>query len=291
MYEVLKEMNKEVKVVCPTRLGDVCKFLKNFEKIETVDFTTLDFSKYDLFIALDSSTWDFASGMEKESSPGIPLVVIDHHKTNLNYGDINLVDATFASASELVYLVFQDWGIDINKDIATSLLTGILGDTGVFKFPSTTSRTLEIAGNLISLGANKDEIILNIVFTVEIDRFRFWGEVLKRMAFDDKYRFAWSAIPYEVYEPYQDIVGLKESAATLFFQSVKDSNFGVIMVEQEKGKLHVSLRSRTGLDVSKIAIELGGGGHRYAAGGGVKDLPFDQAVEKVLEICRKYAEA
>lgn len=61
------------------------------------------------------------------------------------------------------------------------------------------------------------------------------------------------------------------------------------MIEEEKGTLNVSLRSRTGLDVSRIAVDLGGGGHRYASGGAVKGLQFNEAVEKVLEVARKYA--
>lgn len=288
MYQVLKKMRKHVRIICPTEVVDYVAFLKHFDKIEKVNFSTIDYSDFDLFILLDTSTWNFASGKESPR-PNIFTIVIDHHKTNLGYGDMNLLDKKISSAGEILYSVFEDWGVKIDKDIATSLLAGIIGDTGVFRFPGVSPRTLEIAGKLIKKGADKDGIIFNLCFSIEFNQFKFWGEALSNLQLDKKHRFAWIAIPYEVYIKYGGKKGLKESTATKFAQSIKGSNFGIIMVEEEKEKLDISLRSRTGLDVSQIALELGGGGHQYAAGGGVKGLPFDKAVEKVLQIARKFA--
>jgi phosphoesterase RecJ-like protein len=262
--------------------------LADYQKIESIKFSTIDFSKFDLFIVLDSSSWYFASGMKKKDIPNIPLIVIDHHKTNTKFGDLNLIDANVSSTAEILYLVFKDWGIEINKNMATNLLTGIIGDTGVFKFPGTTARTLAIAKELMTKGADKDKIVFHLYFSLGLNQFKFWGEVLRRMQLDKEHKFVWSAIPYETFIKYGGREDLKESAASMFFQSVKGSDFGVVMLEEEKGKLNVSLRSRTGLDVSLIAAKLGGGGHRYAAGGGVEGLSFDKMVEKVLKIVRKF---
>lgn len=288
LYDVLRKMGKSVGMFCPTELYESVKFLKHYDKIKQSDFLKI-YKEYDLFIALDSSSWDFATGIDHKPMNTPFLVVIDHHKTNERYGDINLVDANTSSLAEVLYLIFEDWDIEIDKVLATALLTGIIGDTGAFRFPGTYSSTLEIAGKLMEKGADKDGIIFHIFFSVDPDLLQFWREALGRLEFDKENKFAWTAIPKKIYVKTSGGRKPKESFATKFLQSIKGTDFGVIIVEEEKGKVNVSLRSRTGLDVSRMAVELGGGGHRYAAGGEVEGLEFDAAVEKILRICRKYS--
>lgn len=285
---VLEQMGKKPEIVCVSKIDEAQSFLPGFGKIRVVDFKGIDFSQYDLFLSLDSSTWDYATGMK--NLPSIPIINIDHHRTNDEYGNINLVDKDLVSVAEIMYLLFKDWGVKIDKDVATNLLTGILGDSGVFRFPGTSAKTLEIAGKLMETGADKDRIIFHLCFSYGVEYFKFWGEAFKRMRIDRKGKFAWIAVPYNVFQKYGAKRDFKESTATAFLQSVEGTDFGLIMVEESNGRLGVSLRSRTGLDVSEIALGLGGGGHRYAAGGGVEGLPFKEAVNKVLEICRKYAQ-
>ena len=111
MYEVLKGWGKDVVVVCSSGdLFDNVSFLQGYSKIKKgVDFSKFDFPQYDLFITLDSSNWSMVTGDNEMSVPDIPLVVIDHHKTNPGYGTINLVDINAKSVGEILYLVFQDW--------------------------------------------------------------------------------------------------------------------------------------------------------------------------------------
>ena len=287
---VLEKMGKDVKVVCPTKINSKLEFLGGFDLIkQIVDFSELDYKSFDLFIILDSSSWDFASKMERGNIPPIKIINIDHHKTNEMYGSINLVDSKLVSLSELLYLLFDDWGVNIDKKMANCLLAGIIGDSGAFRFPGTTAKTLEIGAKLISLGADQKEIVFNIYTSIDFEEFKFWGKVMQEMKYDQEFNFVWVAIAYEVFKKYGGKKNYKKDTATTFFQSIRGSDFGIVMVEEEKNKLNVSLRSRTGLDVSKIAVELGGGGHRYASGGGIHGLSFEKAVKKVLNVARKYA--
>jgi phosphoesterase RecJ-like protein len=291
LFAALKNLGKEVEIVCPSKeFPQTTSFLDNFNKIKyPTDFTKFDFSKFDLFVTLDSSSWEMVSGLKGSTPPKLPIVVIDHHKTNTSYGKINLVDDKVTSTGELLYLVLEDWGLEMDESIATPLLTGIIGDTGAFRYVGTGAKTFKIASKLMDLGADKDEIVFHIYHSVSEALLRFWGEVILKMQIDKEHRFTWTAIPYEKYLEMGSLMSGRESAAGLFGEVIEGTDFGVIMVEQEKNRLSVSMRSRTGFDTSKIAVELGGGGHVFASGAKIEGLPFENAVNQVLEVARKYA--
>lgn len=286
MYKALKEMGKDVKVIGPDEILEYYKFLPDIKNLEKIDFSTFDFSSYNLFIVLDSSNWRMAARGDFQR-PKIKTVVIDHHKTNEMFGDINLVDEKLSSCAELVYKLFEDWGVKIDKEIAQVLLTGILADTGIFQYPGANLETFEISQKLMKLGADKDEIIFNIERRIDFAHIKMWGEILRKIQIDHEYKFVWSAVDYETYEKFGKPESAKESAASKFSQNVEGTDFGMIMVEEQKRVLSVSFRSRTGFDVSKVALKLGGGGHIGAAGGKVSGLAFDEAVKKVLDAARE----
>jgi bifunctional oligoribonuclease and PAP phosphatase NrnA len=287
LYAVLTKMGKEVNVICSDAIPVDCKFLPFSEKVVKENFYQFKFSDYDLFVLLDSGSWEMASGKKEIPLPKIPMITIDHHATNDGYGNNNYVDNKKSSTAEMLYLIFEDWKIKIDKDIAQLLLTGIIADTGVFEYPGVTPQTLEIAQKLMEKGADKDLAVLNIFRSVPFDQMKFWGEILRRMEIDEEYNFVWAAIPYTLYEEFGKPLGAKDSAASYFAPIVASTDFGMVMVETEEKLLSVSFRSRTGYDVSKLAQKFGGGGHITAAGARIKDLNFDEAVIKVLETVRK----
>jgi phosphoesterase RecJ-like protein len=287
VYLALTGMGKDVTIVCPSDLPPDVLFLSLTEKIKKIDYLEFDFSKYDLFISLDSGSFDMVTGRKDIEKPKIPIIVIDHHKTNHKYGIINLVDDNVSSTAEMLYLVFEDWKVEIDKDIAQALLTGILADTGVFEYGGVTPRTLGIAQRLMEKGVDKDEITLNVFHSVPFNKVRFWGEILRRIEIEKEHGFVWAAVPHEVYLEYEKPLSAKEMAASLFFQSVEGTDFGMVMVEEQKKVLSISFRSRTNFDVSRVAERLGGGGHKAAAGAKVYGLDFEKAVEKVLIAARE----
>ncbi|MBI2066229.1 bifunctional oligoribonuclease/PAP phosphatase NrnA [Candidatus Woesebacteria bacterium] len=287
LYEVLASFAKDVKVICPDKLPEDLKFLPFSEKVEKIDFEKFDFTPYDLFIVLDSRNAAMVTKKRDMPLPKNKKIVIDHHKTNESFAEINLVDDEISSTAELLYDIFEDWGTGVTKSVAQNLLTGIIADTGVFAYSKVSARTLQIALFLMEKGADKNEIILNIFRSYPFNKVKFWGEILKRMEWDEEHHFVWSAVPYEVYKNFDNPASAKASAASLFAPVIKGTNFGMIMVEEEKGILSISLRGRTDFDVSKIAEKLGGGGHLSAAGAKLYEKDFDAAVLKVLETARK----
>lgn len=292
MSSILEGMGKKVEVVYPHTSYDIPKifyFLDDVKKIQKIDFKTFDFSGFDLFMSLDTSSWDRVCGYKDFKNPVESLIVIDHHTSNVKYGDVNLVDAGVSSTAEIVYKIFEDCELEISKKTAMYLLMGIITDTGAFSHPKVLSQTFIIVQRLMELGADKDLIIREIFRSQEFNLLKFWGEVLTRLEIDESRKFVWSAIPNEVFiQLGRPSVG-KETSASLFSSAVEGTDFGIIMVQEKIGELQVSFRSRTGFDTSKIAIALGGGGHIYASGASVKGLPFDEAVQKVLQTARKFA--
>jgi phosphoesterase RecJ-like protein len=287
MYKVLKNMGKNVDIICPDEVNGEYDFLADKDEIRKVDYSSFDYTSYDLFITLDSSSWNMVTRDKGIEIFDMPIVVIDHHKSNKLYGEVNLVDDKVSSTAEVLFLVFEDWGVELDKAAATYLLAGILGDTGVFRYPSVTPQTMDVARSLMEKGADKDEIIFNVFSTIDFELLKFWGEVLRRMRKEKN--FVWSAIPYEVFEEYGSPLSGKESAASSFAQIAKDTDFGLIIVEERPGTLAISLRSRSGADVSLLAERLGGGGHRGAAGAKLESKDFGSGLKKILKEAEKFA--
>lgn len=288
LSEVLDKMGKEVTIICPSDIPEDLKFLGT-EKIKRVDFSNFNFSDYDLFLAIDSSTISMITGTKEAIKPDIEIIVMDHHFSNEGFGKINLIDSHITSTGELLYRIFQDWDISISADIAQSLLTGIIGDTGSFQYQNVGSQTLKIAADLIEIGADKDEIIRNIYRNIDFQELKLWGKFIENMELDEEYNFVWAAVPHILYKEYGEPYSVKEDVANLFFPIVKGTNFGMVMVEIDEKVMSISFRSRSDFDVSVIAEKLGGGGHKAAAGARIEGLPFDDAVTKALEVARKYA--
>ncbi|QQS38668.1 bifunctional oligoribonuclease/PAP phosphatase NrnA [Candidatus Woesebacteria bacterium] len=290
LSRVLSKLGKQVEIVCPTELDSRLNFLPDFKNIQpATNFKTFDFSKYDLLIFLDSSSWDMVSGDLSIPLPTKPIILIDHHLTNTHFGKINLVDDKVSSVGELLFLIYSDWKIKLDNKTATALLTAIIGDTGVFRYSNTSSQTLRIAGDLLKLKADKELIVRSIYQDVPINDLRFTGEVLRNIKLNKKHRFVWGAVPYSVLKTTDQQMNAKELAVSIFAQCTKDTDFGLLMYEKEPENLSVTFRSRSNLDVSKMATILGGGGHKVAAGGSVHGLPFDKAVKKVIKIACKFA--
>ncbi len=288
---ILLDLNKEVEIICPSgELYEPLNYLDDYLVIKKgVDFSSFDFAKFDLFIVLDSSSWWMVTNSEIFEPKGIKTVVLDHHDTNERFGDINLVDTKTSSIGELLYLLFEDWGVEINKIVADQLMVSIVGDTGAFRYPDASQKTFQIVDKLMSLGADKDKAIQHLYRSESYPMIKFYGEVLSRAQLDETGNFFWSAVPYEIFNSLGKPVSAKEASASMFAQIVEGTDFGFVAVEQEKGRLNISFRSRTGFDVSKIAEDLGGGGRIYASAAKIEGPSFDEAVKKVLEVARKYA--
>ncbi len=290
IYLALKKIGDfEISLISPSVAPKNLNYLNGFSDIKKVDYKSFDFSKYDLWIIPDAANFWQISGIQDFKRPEISMINFDHHETNEVDIQNKIIEKGLSSVCELLYKVFEDWQIDFDKSIAEALLSGIIGDTGVFRFTNVTTRTLDIARKLMDLGADKNMIVSKTYGSIPFDEMKFWGKVIESMKKEDEFNFVWVAINLEEYEKYGRPTDAKSSAASNFAGIVDETDFGIIMVEEKKDFVTCSFRSRGDFDISPIAQELGGGGHKEAAGARIVGLSFENAVEKVLDVAKKHA--
>lgn len=287
LYQALKKMGKKVTLICPHEIPENFRFLKGADSVKTIDFkewADTEVRPYDLFIILDSGSCDIVTGSKEIKLPDIKKIVIDHHLTN-NWKDylLRLLDIKVSATAEIIYQILIDWEIEIDTDMATSLFSGIAGDTVFFKYGNNTKLTFKIAAKLLDLGADKNKIIDRAFDSFDFDLVKTLGEFLIKMekGTSPAGEFVYSIMDNKTFVKYGAHRGTRETAANLFARSIKGYNFGFIAVEYEKGKFAVSFRSKK-TDVSAIAKRLGGGGHKNAAGATIYGN-IDQVISKIKE--------
>ncbi|MBP9758777.1 bifunctional oligoribonuclease/PAP phosphatase NrnA [Candidatus Dojkabacteria bacterium] len=298
LNEVLKVyFQKDVTIIYPDDLPENTLFIKDslYGEVVTkkIDFNTFNFSEYDLFIALDSSSWDRVRGGGNKEKIDIKTIVIDHHHTNTRFGEINIVDDTMSSTAELLYFVFNDWGINPDREVdypffQKALLTGIISDTECFRTKVADSKTMKVASDLMRF-SSKDEIIKNLYQSNSITTLRAISDMLANISINEESNFCYTYIRYEEYSRNKLESFAKDMVADFFINSVSKTDFGFIAVEKQKGETSVSFRARTDFDTSIIAKELGGGGHKIRSAVTIRNMDFEIALKRILDTCQKYS--
>lgn len=289
IYHALQLLGKsDIKIICPDEAPFNCKFLDNSEKIEKVDFSKFNFSEHDLFMIVDSGNWDQVTGKKNVLNSNIKKIVIDHHYTNSKFGDLNILDIEAGSTAAIIAKLVEDFNLSIDGVLATSLLTGIIADTLSFQTDVIGNSSLIIADRLIKAGADRNNVIFNLNRSKSLDEIHLIGYLLSNIKVEKEYGFAWVAVSKEISRKFPMSKDAKSSVAGSFIPAIESTDFGFVLEESDR-YISVSFRTRQNFDVSKIAEELGGGGHKSAAAARLPDLNFTEAVEKVLNACRKYA--
>ena len=215
------------------------------------------------------------------------IVTIDHHLESDQRGEIKVLESEASSTSEIIYRWLKYANIEINKDIATLLLTGIFSDSGGFCHVSTTSQTLNIVSELILKGASLDKIAKQTLdFSKPLNLSRAWGYVLARTKLDQETGLAYSWVtPADLSRFEANLVDF--DGITNIISAVSRINVGLFLVEYESGKIKGSLRSEPagGKNVAQIVKTLGGGGHPYAAGFN-QEGTVEEVLKKVLNLIK-----
>jgi phosphoesterase RecJ-like protein len=192
------------------------------------------------------------------------IINLDHHPDNDRFGDINLVTPQAASTGEIVFRILVHLGWEIDRDMAVCLLTALMSDTGVFRYPNVTSFTYMIASELLSKGINNGEIARNIYASCSPAYVKLLGRMFGNLQLDLDGKLAWSVLSRE---DFQSANAVEEEADKMVEQLdiLKDVKVYALLRETQKG-IKVSLRSRDNIPVNRIAAQFGGGGHVQAAG-------------------------
>jgi len=284
LYQALIKMKKKVTLICPHKIPENFKFLKGTDLVETIDFKTwadTEVRPYDLFLILDSGSYDIVTGSKEIKLPNIKKIIIDHHQTN-KWSDylLKLLDIEASSTAEIVYQILLDWNVIIDFKIATSIFAGIASDTVFFKYEKNAKKTFQIATELLNSGADKNKIVEQSFDSFDFDLIQLIGEFLTKMQKGNGYIY--SVLDNKTFIKFGKQRGAREIVANLFARSIKNFDFGIMAVEFEKDKFAVSFRSKS-VDVSVIAKKFGGGGHKNAAGATIYGN-IDQVIKKIKKI-------
>jgi len=212
------------------------------------------------------------------------LINIDHHLSNDLYGDINFIDTRSSAVGEIVYEVLRLLHVELDKEISTCLYTSLLTDTGSFRHSNTTALTHGIAGALINTGIDFSNIHRMIFENKKFEKIKFCGEVIRNMTVELHGKVCIMYISKSILEKY-DLVSLDTSDVITFGDSIDTVEVTILIKEAENG-VKVSLRSKSLVDVSKIAEGFNGGGH-IRASGFFTEANFDNTKVKLIEIIEK----
>jgi phosphoesterase RecJ-like protein len=219
---------------------------------------------YDSVYVFDCGNSERLGDLEGLALSSERVIVVDHH-INPSFGDIQIIDSKAASTTQVLYREIISSNIDIDKNIANCLMTGLITDTGRFQYSNTDNEVFEIASKLMLCGAELTSISDNIYGSIPMNAIKLQSEVLNRIELHEEEELVISYVLQEDYLKYNI-----ESSETDFLidsiRLVKESNIALLLKEQKDKSFKGSLRSRNELDVQQVASIFGGGGHKAASG-------------------------
>jgi len=268
---VLKAKSKQVQMVLVDGLPAKYLFLNGSEYIECEVK-----NPYDLSIALDCSDLRRTGLSLKENKFDIN---IDHHITNEYFASFNLVDAGAAATSEILAEYIPRWGFEINTSVANALLMGIITDTIGFRTVNTSPKLLRLAANLMEKGADITTIYRKALLDQSIKASLLWGFSLCKLRKQGKIIYTSITLEDRQKAGYS---GKDDADLSNMLSDIADGEVSILFNEKSPNSVKVSWRSRSKLNVAKIAQHFSGGGHPAAAGAEVQ-LGLLAAQEKVLQ--------
>ncbi|HEC24094.1 MAG TPA: bifunctional oligoribonuclease/PAP phosphatase NrnA [Chloroflexi bacterium] len=238
----------------------------------------------DLFIGLDSSDPDRLGDIVRPLLDGrIPVLNVDHHITNLNFGAINVVMPECAATAEVIVVLLDALGVPLGEDVAGCLMAGLVGDTRGFSVASVTPATFEVAARLLAAGADLAAISEAVLNRRSVGILRFWGVALSNLHLEDG--LLWATVSLEERRRL-DLMEIQKPELTNVLISAEEAEVAVLFTEKPDGLVDVSFRAKPGHDVAGVALALGGGGHPLAAGCEIEG-PLDSAVRRVIGLLRE----
>jgi phosphoesterase RecJ-like protein len=275
----LYEAGKQVQVVLQDGVKESFHYLPGALKV--ANSVSLDF---DYLIVVDCSD-KYRTGNVLEGLPK-PNLVVDHHKTHLDFGEIDYVEPESEATALMLAEKLPDWGLKVSKETATCLMVGILSDTLGFRTNNVTPKALRVTADLMDKGVDLVKVYHQTLVLRTLPELRYWGQGLTKLDLFKGVLSTTLTLNDRIVANYPE----NDDADLINMLSVvPEALITVLFIEQENGSVKVSWRSVKGLDVSAIANSFGGGGHASAAGA---DIPGSlvEIRNKVLTETHRYLE-
>ena len=287
----LRSLGKTAAMACSDPVPPDLTFVPHADEIQVVpQLAALAFAP-DLIIVCDSASLARLGAVYAESKPcfaALPILNLDHHRTNTRFGRVNLVDSTAAATAEIVHELRERLQVEPTQAAATALMTGLVTDTVGFRTDSVTPRTLVLAARLLEQGAPLEAINHRVFHATRFEKLKLWGYGLANLQRSEDGRIAWVQLPREV----RMELGAKETdlmGLASLVEGIEGADVVIMAWDKRKDPLRtgISLRSRT-VDVAAIAQTLGGGGHSGAAGALLVDTPLSEGLRKAIQAAKAH---
>lgn len=296
LYHFLKKFNHEATVIAPNEFPDFLAWLpgaetvKIFEKEKEICTQILNDS--DIIFTLDFNAFHRV-GNEMEpvlAQQKATFVMIDHHQKPDDYATYMYSDTNFGSTCEMIYnfITFLDQKQSIDTTVGTCIYTGILTDSGSFKFPCTTGDTHRIVASLIDLGVENTQIPNLLFDNSSYSRLQLLGRALQNMKIIPQHRASYTSLTQDELDSFDYVKGDTEGIVN-YGLSVKGIQITAIFIEnKDEGIIKISFRSQGDIDVNQFARDhFNGGGHRNAAGGKSTDS-IEATIQKFEKLVTQF---
>lgn len=259
--------------------GSEFYYLKNIDKIKN----TPEDKKYDVFFVLDCSSLDRIEPFISCFNNASKTVCIDHHVSNTGFTDLSKIEPQASSACEVLYGTMD--ADKISRNVAECIYTGIIHDTGVFKYSCTSKKTMEIAGEMMEKGIDYSDIIDNTFYKKSYVQNQILGRALLEsvLFYDGKCIF--TTVTMDEMEFY-GVTGRELGGIVEQLRLTDGVEVAIFLYQTGEEEYKVSLRSKKKIDVAAIATQFGGGGHVRAAGYTAKGSVY-QIINSIGELIEK----
>ena len=268
-YRIIKNMNKDVMVIAD-------KIPYRFNCLDDIGVITRDTDKsFDLGIVLDCASLERVGVVSDIIDRINHLIVIDHHISNTLYGEVNYIDDGAASSTQILYYLFKEWKVEIDKECAKALMTGVITDSGGFKNNYVNKFTYLMAADMVDIGVDIYNLQREVLTMTTLPQMILKKIALERLELLRDGKIAFTYITKEDMVNAKALLGDHEGLVDLV-KDIIGVEVSIFMREDDGYK--ISLRSNGKINVREIAEVFGGGGHMMAAG-----LKINKSLEKVKQ--------
>lgn len=291
LYHFLQKSGHQSVVISPNDFPEFLAWMPGSEHVLVYENNRDSVGKIlrevDLIFTLDFNALHRTGEMEKTLSQlKVPFVMIDHHQSPDGYATVTYSDTQFGSTCEMVYNFINYLGKKelLDKTIATCIYTGILTDSGSFRFPKTTGNTHRIVADLIDLGVDNTQIPALLFDNNSYESRQLLGRALNNLVVFPEYKAAYTSLSQAELDEFKYVKGDTEGIVN-YGLSIKGIQLAAIFIEhKDENIIKISLRSQGNIDVNQLAREhFNGGGHINAAGG-KSTLSMAKTIEKFKKV-------
>lgn len=295
LYHFLQKNNHLATVIAPNDFPEFLAWLPGSETVKIFEKDTENCTKIleeaELIFTLDFNAFHRTGEIMEQTLSKLtaPFIMIDHHQKPDDYATYTYSDTSFGSTCEMVYnfITFLNKKEDIDKTIATCIYTGILTDSGSFRFPGTTGNTHRIIAELIDLGVENTQIPVLLFDNSSYSRLQLLGRALQNMKVFEAHKTSYTSLTQDELDSFDYVKGDTEGIVN-YGLSIKGIVFTAIFIENKDEKIiKISFRSQGGFDVNQFARDhFNGGGHSNAAGGR-SELSMEETLAKFEDLVTK----